>query len=57
MPLEPVVLAREASGGRYALTEAEEAPLLARCEELGLKALDVPWSARARGARTCLRPR
>lgn len=42
MPLEPVILAREASGGRYSLTEAEEAPLLARCEELGLLALDVP---------------
>ncbi len=42
MPLEPVILAREASGGRYSLTEAEEAPLLAKCEELGLLALDVP---------------
>ncbi len=42
MPLEPAVLAREASGGRYALTEEEEAPLLAKCDELGLKALDVP---------------
>ena len=42
MPLEPVILAREASGGRYSLTEAEETPLLARCQELGLLALDVP---------------
>ena len=44
MALEPVILAREASGGKYALTEAEEAPLLAKCEELGLMALDVPES-------------
>ena len=42
MKLEPLVLAREASGGKYALTDEEEAPLLARCEELGLMALDVP---------------
>jgi len=44
MPLEPTIIAREASGGRYALTEEEEAPLLARCAELGLRALDVPQS-------------
>jgi alkylation response protein AidB-like acyl-CoA dehydrogenase len=42
MPLEPAILAREASGGKYALTEEEEAPLLARCRELGLWGLDVP---------------
>ncbi|PZW48091.1 acyl-CoA dehydrogenase [Humitalea rosea] len=42
MPLEPVILAREASGGKYALTEEEEAPLLATCRELGLWGLDVP---------------
>lgn len=44
MPLEPIIIGREASGGRYGLTEEEEAPLLARCTELGLKALDVPQS-------------
>ncbi|MXP64983.1 acyl-CoA dehydrogenase [Roseomonas sp. M0104] len=42
MPLEPAVLAREASGGKYGLTEEEEAPLLAKCKELGLWGLDVP---------------
>ena len=42
MPLEAAIVAREAAGGRYALTEAEEAPLLARCAELGLMGLDVP---------------
>ena len=42
MPLESAILAREASGGKYSLTDTEEAPLLARCEELGLMALDVP---------------
>ncbi len=44
MKLEPVILAREASGGKYALTDEEEAPLLATCQELGLMALDVPES-------------
>jgi len=44
MPLEPTIIAREAKSGRYGLTEEEEAPLLARCTELGLKALDVPES-------------
>ncbi len=42
MPLERAVLAREARGEKYGLTEAEEAPLLAKCRELGLWALDVP---------------
>ena len=42
MPLEPVVLAREASGGKSALTDEETAPLLAKCRELGLWGLDVP---------------
>jgi acyl-CoA dehydrogenase len=42
MPLEKAVLAREASGGKVGLTEAEEAPLLAKCRELGLWALDAP---------------
>ena len=42
MPLEKSVLAREAAGGKYGLTAEEEAPLLAKCRELGLWALDVP---------------
>lgn len=42
MPLEAAVLKREMQGGRIALTEAEEAPLLAKCKELGLWGLDVP---------------
>jgi len=42
MPLEPTILARESSGGAYALTDEEEAPLLARCAALGLTGLDVP---------------
>jgi len=44
MPLEPAVLAREANGLPIALTEQEEAPLLAKCRELGLWGLDVPES-------------
>lgn len=42
MPLERQVLAREAAGGPVALTAEEEAPLLAKCRELGLWGLDVP---------------
>jgi len=42
MPLEAAVLAREMSGQPIALTEQEEAPLLAKCRELGLWGLDVP---------------
>ena len=42
MPLEKAVLAREARGETYGLTTEEEAPLLAKCRELGLWALDVP---------------
>jgi alkylation response protein AidB-like acyl-CoA dehydrogenase len=42
MPLEKAVLAREARGETYGLTAEEEAPLLAKCRELGLWALDVP---------------
>ena len=42
MPLEKAVMAREAAGEPLALTAAEEAPLLAKCRELGLWALDVP---------------
>ena len=42
MPLEPKIIAREIAGGHPALTAEEEAPLLARCKELGLWALDAP---------------
>lgn len=42
MPLEPAVLAREAGGGKIALTPEEEAPLRAKAKELGLWGLDVP---------------
>ncbi len=42
IPLEPVVLKREAEGGKFALSEAEAAPLLAKCKELGLWGLDSP---------------
>jgi acyl-CoA dehydrogenase len=42
MPLEAAVLKRETQGGKVALTEAEEEPLLAQCKELGLWGLDVP---------------
>ena len=42
MPLEAAVLKREMQGDKAYLTEAEEAPLLARCKELGLWGLDVP---------------
>jgi acyl-CoA dehydrogenase len=42
MPLEKAVMAREAAGGQVSLTPEEEAPLLAKCRELGLWALDAP---------------
>ena len=42
MPLEPAVLAREAGGGKIALTPEEEGPLRAKAKELGLWGLDVP---------------
>jgi alkylation response protein AidB-like acyl-CoA dehydrogenase len=42
MPLEKAIMAREAAGGPVALTPEEEAPLLAKCRELGLWALDAP---------------
>jgi alkylation response protein AidB-like acyl-CoA dehydrogenase len=42
MPLEKSVLVREAAGHPYALTPDEERPLLEKCRELGLWALDVP---------------
>ncbi len=42
IPLERQVIAREAAGGSAGLTHEEEAPLLEKCQELGLWALDVP---------------
>ncbi len=42
MPLERAVLAREMSGQKTALSEEEEAKVLATCKELGLWGLDVP---------------
>lgn len=42
MPLEPVVLEREANGGDFALTADEQAPLFEKCRELGLWGLDSP---------------
>lgn len=42
MPLEKAVMEREAAGGEHALTDEEEAPLLEKCKELGLWALDAP---------------
>jgi acyl-CoA dehydrogenase len=42
MPLESAVLKRETQGQAVYLTETEEAPLLARCKDLGLWGLDVP---------------
>jgi acyl-CoA dehydrogenase len=42
MPLEPVVLAREAAGGACTLTDEELEPLNVRCRELGLWGLDAP---------------
>jgi len=42
LPLEPTVLAREASGQAVRLTESEEDALLSKCREVGLWGLDVP---------------
>lgn len=42
MPLEPRILERDMRGQHARLTPEEEAPLLAKCKELGLWALDVP---------------
>ncbi|QQS11076.1 MAG: acyl-CoA/acyl-ACP dehydrogenase [Rhodospirillales bacterium] len=42
MPLEAAVLARDIAGQKISLTDAEEAPLLAKCRALGLWALDAP---------------
>ena len=45
MPLEKAVMAREAAGGEVRLTDEELAPLLDKCRELGLWALDAPEEA------------
>jgi acyl-CoA dehydrogenase len=42
LPLEAAVLAREIKGEACRLLPEEEAPLLAKCKELGLWALDAP---------------
>lgn len=42
MPLEPRIIERELRGEHAHLIPDEEAPLLAKCKELGLWALDVP---------------
>jgi acyl-CoA dehydrogenase len=42
MPLEPRIIEREMRGENPKLTDEEEAPLLAKCRELGLWALDSP---------------
>ena len=42
IPLEPAVLAREASGGELSLSPAEQQRLDARSKELGLWGLDAP---------------
>ena len=42
MPLEAAILEREIKGMHCALTKEEEGPLLAKCKELGLWALDAP---------------
>ena len=42
VPLESVIIARELQGEHPKLTVAEEAPLLAKCRELGLWGLDAP---------------
>lgn len=42
MPLEPRIIEREIKGERLRLTKEEEAPLLSKCKDLGLWALDAP---------------
>jgi alkylation response protein AidB-like acyl-CoA dehydrogenase len=42
LPLEPKIIERDIRGEQPKLTEEEEAPLLAKCKELGLWALDAP---------------
>lgn len=45
MPLERAVLDRDMKGQSVGLTDAEQEPLLRKCKELGLWALDVPEAA------------
>ena len=42
MPLEAKVIEREIKGEKLRLLDSEEAPLLKKCKELGLWALDAP---------------
>ena len=42
MPFEKVIMEREAGGEKASLLPEEEEPLLAKCKELGLWALDAP---------------
>src|SRR5262249_20075851 len=42
VPLEPKIIERDIRGEPPNLTEEEAAPLLAKCKELGLWALDAP---------------
>lgn len=42
IPLEPKIIERDIRGELPKLAEEEEAPLLAKCKELGLWALDAP---------------
>jgi len=42
MPLEPLILEREATGEHASLTEQELKPLYEKCKALGLWGLDVP---------------
>ena len=42
MPFEKVVMEREANGEKAGLLPEEEVPLLEKCKELGLFALDAP---------------
>src|SRR5215213_8868075 len=42
MPLEPTIIEREIRGEHPTLSPEEAAPLLAKCREFGLWALDVP---------------
>lgn len=52
MPLEKAVMAREAQGGEVALLPEEAEPLLAKCKELGLWALDAPEEVGGSNIRT-----
>lgn len=49
MPFEKVIMEREARGEEGRLTAEEEAPLVDKCRELGLFALDAPEEAGGAG--------